>query len=215
MCRCGPRQPLSTLDAIMNLLSLAFLAAIALWFVRSKDQRQRIALLAAHLGQHQIEKHMETLTQGYLRALGEADTARRGQIFSMLQSTEQTLAAQLRALVVSFAQVDAASARVSRLPLYLPWLTQLLPQATFDMRQALAVHADGIGRVVEAVDQPARERAYTLSAELFLLQHTCHWFCKSRMVASARMLARHQTAYAQLVQSVSPPTRAAYQALVG
>lgn len=199
----------------MNLFPLAILAAIALWLVRAKDQRQRIALLASHLGPHQIEKHMETLTQGYLRALGEADAQRRDQIFSMLQSTEQALAAQMRALAVDFAKVDAAHARVSRLPLYLPWLTRLLPAATFDMRQALVVHADGIGRMVEAVDLPARERAFTLSAELFLLQHTCHWFCKSRMVASARMLARHQTAYAQLVQSVSAPTRAAYQALVG
>lgn len=199
----------------MNLFPLAILAVIALWFVRAKDQRQRIALLASHLGPHQIEKHMETLTQGYLRALGEADAQRRDQIFSMLQSTEQALAAQMRALAVDFAKVDAAHARVSRLPLYLPWLTRLLPAATFDMRQALVVHADGIGRMVEAVDLPARERAFTLSAELFLLQHTCHWFCKSRMVASARMLARHQTAYAQLVQSVSAPTRAAYQALVG
>jgi hypothetical protein len=199
----------------MNLLSLAILAAIALWFVRSKDQPQRIALLASHLGQHQIEKHMETLTQGYLRALGEADAPRREQIFSMLQSTEQALATQMRALVASFAQVDAASARVSRLPVYLPWVTQLMPQATFDMRQALAVHADGIARMVDAVDMPARDRAFTLSAELFLLQHTCHWFCKSRMVASARMLARHQTAYVQLVQSVSAPTRSAYVALTG
>lgn len=199
----------------MNLFPLAILAVIALWFVRAKDQRQRVALLASHLGPHQIEKHMETLTQGYLRALGEADGQRRDQIFSMLQSTEQALAAQMRALAVDFAKVDAAHARVSRLPLYLPWLTRLLPAATFDMRQALVVHADGIGRMVEAVDLPARERAFTLSAELFLLQHTCHWFCKSRMVASARMLARHQTAYAQLVQSVSAPTRAAYQALVG
>jgi hypothetical protein len=199
----------------MNLLSLAILAAIAFWFVRAKDQRQRIALLASHLGQHQIEKHMETLTQGYLRALGESDGERREQIFSMLQSTEQALATQMRALVASFAQVDAASARVSRLPVYLPWVTQLMPQATFDMRQALAVHADGIARMVDAVNMPARDRAFTLSAELFLLQHTCHWYCKSRMVASARMLARHQTAYAQLVQSVSAQTRAAYEALTG
>jgi hypothetical protein len=199
----------------MNLFPLAILIAIALWFVRAKDQRQRIALLASHLGQHQIEKHMETLTQGYLRALGEADGPRREQIFSMLQSTEQALATQMRALVASFAQVDPASTRVSRLPVYLPWVTQLMPQATFDMRQALAVHADGIARMVDAVDMPARDRAFTLSAELFLLQHTCHWFCKSRMVASARMLARHQTAYAQLVASVAPATRTAYQALVG
>jgi len=54
-----------------------------------------------------------------------------------------------------------------------------------------------------------------MSAELFLMQHTCHWFCKSKVVASARMLARHQTAYAQLVASVAPATREAYTALVG
>ena len=50
-------------------------------------------------------------------------------------------------------------------------------------------------------------------AELLLLQHTCHWYCKSRTVASARMLARHQTPYPQLVASVSPATRQAYLAL--
>ena len=32
-----------------------------------------------------------------------------------------------------------------------------------------------------------------MSAELFLMQHTCHWYCRSRAVASARMLARHKT----------------------
>ena len=53
-----------------------------------------------------------------------------------------------------------------------------------------------------------------LQAELFLMQHSCHWFCKSKFVASARMLARHQTAHAQLVASVAPATRNAYCALV-
>lgn len=198
----------------MNLLVLALLAAIALWIVRARDQRERILLLAGHLGPHQIEKHMETLTQGYLRALGEADPQRRDQIFSLLTSTEQALGAQVRAVALEFAREDAVRTRVSRLPVYLPWLTQLLPQATFDMRQALAVHAEGINQVVGAADEPARDRAFMLSAELFLLQHTCHWYCKSRTVASARMLARHQTAYAQLLQSVSPRTREAYRALV-
>ncbi|MDB5878990.1 MAG: hypothetical protein JWQ41_2404, partial [Variovorax sp.] len=51
--------------------------------------------------------------------------------------------------------------------------------------------------------------------ELFLMQHTCHWFCRSKTVASARMMARHQTSYALLLDSVSPTTRAAYQTLVG
>jgi hypothetical protein len=54
-----------------------------------------------------------------------------------------------------------------------------------------------------------------MSAELFLLQHTCHWYCKSKTVASARMLARHQTSYDQLLAAVSPETRNAYRTLTG
>ena len=54
-----------------------------------------------------------------------------------------------------------------------------------------------------AQGQSPKRRAFTMSAELFLMQHTCHWYCKSKMVASARMLARHRTPYQQLVDSVS------------
>ncbi|MCY1373545.1 hypothetical protein D9M69_608290 [compost metagenome] len=54
-----------------------------------------------------------------------------------------------------------------------------------------------------------------MSAGLFLMQHTGHWFCKSKAVASARMLTRHQTSYEQLLEAVSPETREAYRALVG
>ena len=46
------------------------------------------------------------------------------------------------------------------------------------------------------------------------MQHSCHWFCRSRAVASARMLARHKTSYAHLLACVAPQTRAAYQALI-
>lgn len=60
-----------------------------------------------------------------------------------------------------------------------------------------------------------RDKAFTMTAELLLMQHTCHWFCKSKTVASARTLARHQTPHAQLVAAVSPETRAAYLALTG
>jgi hypothetical protein len=54
-----------------------------------------------------------------------------------------------------------------------------------------------------------------LSAELFLFQHTCHWYCRSKAVASARMQVRHQTPYAQVLAAVSPATRQAYSALLG
>ena len=58
------------------------------------------------------------------------------------------------------------------------------------------------------------KRAFTVSAELFLLQHSCHWFCRSRLVASGRMLAVHRTSYQQLLESVSARTRTDYLALV-
>jgi hypothetical protein len=60
-----------------------------------------------------------------------------------------------------------------------------------------------------------RDRAFTLTAEMLLLQHSCLWFCRTQNRASAHLLLRHKTSYAQVVQSVSLPTRQAYCKLVG
>ncbi|MEO7548924.1 MAG: hypothetical protein ABIT82_10910, partial [Ramlibacter sp.] len=178
-------------------------------------QGRRIALLGSHLGKYQIEKNMEALTQGYLRALGEDDPQRRAQVFGLLRPTEEALAAQFSRFAADFARANLAATRVSRLPFYVPFATRLLPAASFDLRQVLVVHARGIGDAVAGAGNASdKDRAFTLSAELFLMQHSCHWFCKSKLVASTRMLARHQTAYAQLVASVAPATRTAYCALV-
>ncbi|MDB5939555.1 MAG: hypothetical protein JWP77_1919, partial [Polaromonas sp.] len=162
------------------------------------------------------EKLMETVTQGYLRALGEADPERRSQIWSLLGTAEATLYEQFNRFAREFARTDGAETRVGRLPVCIPYLERLLPKLSFDMRDALQIHAAGIERVARnEAGKPPRDKAYTLSAELFLMQHTCHWFCKSRTVASARMLARHKTSYEQLVASVSPATRVVYCELVG
>ena len=92
----------------------------------------------------------------------------------------------------------------------------LVAGATFDMRELLAIHAAGMGRALRNEGNlAARERAFTMTAELLLMQHSCHWFCKSKPVASARLILRHQTPYEQVVQSVAPATRQAYQALTG
>ena len=200
----------------MDLLFLALLVALATWSLKNREQRQRITLLGSHLGKYQIEKHMETLTQGYSRALGEADPERREQIWKLQRLTEQALASQLQRLAADFARVNADDARVSKLPVALPYAAKLFPAATFDMREALAIHARGIGAATQ-VDNHAspKDMAFTVSAELFLLQHSCHWFCKSRTVASARMLARHKTSHQQLIESVSAATRAAYCKLIG
>jgi hypothetical protein len=200
----------------MELFLLATLVAFAAWKLQARDQGRRIALLGRHLGRYQIENHMETLTQGYLRALGEADPERREQIWNLLGSTEQELCSQFNRLAADFSRADEQETRVSKLPVDVPFAAKVLPQATFDMRQALALHARGISRAVEGRDAPSqRDRAFMVSAELFLMQHTCHWFCRSRTVASARMLGRHKTSYEQIIASVLPDTRAAYSALVG
>jgi hypothetical protein len=53
-----------------------------------------------------------------------------------------------------------------------------------------------------------------LTAEILLFQHTCHWFCRSKTVASARMLARHKTSHEQVLAAITPASLAAYQTLV-
>jgi hypothetical protein len=80
----------------------------------------------------------------------------------------------------------------------------------------MALHGRGIAALVENRAGLERKRqAFMLSAELLLFQHTCHWYCRSKPVASARLLRRHKTSHEQVLASVTPDTRRAYQALVG
>jgi len=200
----------------MDILFLATLIATGFFMLNAKQQRQRVALLASYLGNYQIEKLMENLTEGYLRALGESDAERREQVWNLLRTTELQLSEQFTRFTADFTRVDPLQARISTLPLALPFADRWLSSASFDMRQALAIHAQGIERAVRNESGLSlRDKAYTLSAELFLMQHTCHWFCKSRAIASARLMARHKTPHAQVLASVTPATRAAYIALLG
>ncbi len=192
------------------------LAAFGVHYLKAQEQRRRIALLGSYLARFQIEKLMENLTQGYLRALDEDDPERRAQIWNMLGTAETELSTQFQRFAEEFAKVWSEKTLASTLPLALPYATKLFPKASFDVRHALAIHAQGIAATAEnRRSLSLRDKAYTLSAELFLMQHTCHWYCRSKAVASARMLARHQTRYEQLLEAVSPETRQAYGALVG
>ena len=200
----------------MDIFILALAVALGIVFFNAQDQKRRIALLGRYLGQYQIETLMENLTQGYLRALGESDAERRDQIWSLLTSAESSIADQFSRFAADFAKVEAASARVSTLPLALPGATRLLPHFSFDVREAFNIHARGIAdAVANRAERSPRDKAFTLSAELFLLQHTCHWYCRSRNIASARLLRRHQTRHEQVLTSVSPQTRQAYKELTG
>ena len=129
--------------------------------------------------------------------------------------SESALGEQFGRFVLGFARVEAPDARVSKLPLSIFYTGRLLPASTFDFRKALGLHAHGIHQALKGQPgQSAKEKAFTLLAEIYLMQHTCHWFCKSKTVASARLLLRHQTPYAKVLESVAPDTRQAYNALI-
>src|SRR6218665_2416503 len=200
----------------MDLLILAILIAAGTFMLNAKEQRKRIVLLGRHLANYQIEQLMQALTDGYLRALGESTDERRSQIWSLLGTTESQPSEQFDLFAADFAKVDKAHTHVSRLALPIPFAEKIFPGRTFDMRRVLSIHARGIAHVVHNTDHLSpKERAYMMMAELFLMQHSCHWFCKSKAVATARMLAHHQTPHGQLIASVSAQTRKAYLALIG
>lgn len=201
----------------MDLLLFLPLALVGgFHLLKAQEQRRRIYLLGGYLSHYQIEKLMENVTEGYLRALDEDDPQRRSQIWSMLATAEQELASQFARFAADFAKVWGDKTLVSTLGFAFPYADKLFPRHTFDMRQLLAIHADGIAAAAENREQlTQRDKAYTMTAELLLMQHSCHWFCRSKAVASARMLARHQTSHAQLIDSVSAATRTAYCRLTG
>ncbi|WP_027995849.1 hypothetical protein [Simplicispira psychrophila] len=199
----------------MDILFLTMLLAMGAHLLKVRYQAGRMALLGRYLAQFQIEKLMETLTQGYLRALGEADEERRGQIWSLLSTAEVSLYEQFKRFATDLARLTPLETRVSKLPIAIAYADQLFPRSTFDLRAAMQIHAQGIEAVARNdTGRSPRDKAFTLTAELFLMQHTCHWFCKSRTIASARLLGRHQTSYEQVLAAVSPATRKAYQQLL-
>ncbi len=195
---------------------LLMIAAFGAWQLKSEHQARRMALLGNLLGRYPLEKRMENLMDAYLGALEENDPERQARLWHMLALSEQQLCEQLRRFAADFSAVDEEEARVSKLPAFLPESDRFFPDYTFDMRRALVVHAEAVERAANNVQgRSPRDKAYTLSAELLLLQHSCHWYRRSRAVASARMLARHQTSYPQLLASVDPQTREAYLAVIG
>ena len=202
----------------MSTLTWIFLLVACAAVLNAFEQRRRIALLGRVLQGYQVERLMQQLTEGYLRWLDEQDPERRAPLWNMLLGTERSLASQMASFARDFAgAVTAPQAQVNTLPFSMPYAQQLLPRSRlFDARRVFELHARG---VQAAIDNPAqlkdKDRAYMMTAELLLFQHSCHWFCRSRSVADARLLARHGTPWRQVVGSVSEETRGDYLALVG
>jgi len=193
-------------------IALTLVVAVAAWQVlRVHYQRVRIALLGRYLGGLQLERHMETLTQGYTRAIHEQTETRQLQVLETFAQTERAVAAQVQSLADAMQKESPRAARVCMLSFCVPYIERFLPAMTRDFRELLHIHAAGLRHVVDNENHwEARQRAYHLSAELYLLQHSCHWFCKSRTVADARLMLRHQIDHQKVLDSVSAATRSAY-----
>lgn len=202
----------------MDFFTWIVVGSIAIYVLKNVEHRRRVRLLGAHLAPTQVEKLMGGLIEGYMRVLDEKDPERRKQVWAILDTNEKTLADQLQRLASTFGEENAQDTRVSTLPLALPYFDRLMPSHTFDMREALKMHAQAVRDACapDDLDLEARKRrAFTMTAELLLLQHTCHWFCKTRTVASMRLMARQKTSYEQVLQSVSSKTALAYKRLIG
>ena len=197
----------------MEFISLLLILATGIHWLNTQGQRKRTALLAEQLRPFQIEKSMAQLTTAYMRALGESDLERQQQILQLQEAAEQQLSTEFQNLAREFAKLPAPVTRAFKLAL--PYIDQLSPKATFDMRRMLEVHAQGIGRTASNLQgMSPKARAFRMMGEMFLMQHSCHWFCRSKTIASARMVAQHQTRYEQALEAVSPETRQAYLAVV-
>lgn len=193
-------------------IALTLLAVVVVWQVlRVRYQRTHIGLLGRHLANLQLERHMETLTQGYIRAIKADTEARQLQVLETFAPTERSVAAQVLSLARSMQQESPQDTPVCMLSLCVPYIERFLPSMTRDFRELLHIHAAGLRHVVDNNDGwDPKTRAYHLSAELYLFQHSCHWYCKSRNVADARLMLRHQVNHQKVLDSVSTVTRTAY-----
>jgi hypothetical protein len=195
----------------MNIALVLLIIVAAWWVLCQRYQRMHIALLGRHLSGLQLERHMETLTQGYTRAIHETDEARQIQVLETFAQTERAVAAQVQSLADAMQKESAQATSMGAISFCVPYAEHFLPVLTRDFRSLLRLHAAGLRHVVDNEGQwDAKDRAYQLSAELYLFQHSCHWYCKSRNVADARLMLRHQVKHQKVLESVSAATRSAY-----
>lgn len=196
----------------MDFFLILLLTALVWHVMRARYQRERIAFLARHLANMNLERHMETLTQGYSRAIGEESESRQRQVLETLLQTEHAVATNVQTLAAAMQKESAADTAMCPLPFCVPYVERLIPTSSLkDFRKLLQVHASGLRAAVAAdPNHDPKTRAFHIAAELYLLQHSCHWFCKSRGVADARLLLRHKVDHKKVIESVTPTTRAAY-----
>lgn len=101
----------------MDIVIILLLAFLGWQILRVRYQRARIALLGRHLASLQLERHMETLTEGYTRAIREEPESRQLQVLDMLSQTERAVAAQAQSLADAMQKENLQAAGMSTLAL--------------------------------------------------------------------------------------------------
>lgn len=220
-CEFGVNRPSTSIlrtdcgdNSGMEIFSIVFMLGLVAMVLNGNAQRKRLGQLAGKLRPYQIERNMESLIEGYLRAVGEGDPVRQQQVWGALAATEQSLSQQLSRLVEDLRQDKETSWRMSGVPFQALLADKLPPSSSFDLAALMQMHAQGVAACARHPEEetPAerKQRAFTMTAELLLMQHSCHWYCRSLSMASARLQARHSTSYQQVVSAVSSATRQTY-----
>ena len=200
----------------MDIVLSVLLVAVVWRVLCVQYQRRHIVLLGRHLSGLQLERHMETLTDGYMRAISADNESRQLQVLETFGQTERAVAAQVRTLADSIKKESGQATSMGVMRACVPHIERFLPALTRDLRRLLQIHAAGLRHVVDNPQNLGpKDRAFCLSAELYLFQHSCHWYCKSRGVADARLLLRHKVDYQKVLDSVSEVTRSAYLKWLG
>jgi len=197
----------------MDFFLILLLVAIAWHVLRVRYQRARIAFLARHLANMNLERHMETLTQGYTRAIHEDSESRQRQVLDTFLQTEGAVVTNVASLAQAMQKETAADTAMCPLPFCVPYVERFAPASTLrDFRALLHIHASGLRTaIVNDAGRDPKTRAFHIAAELYLLQHSCHWFCKSRGVADARLMLRHKVEHKKVIESVTASTRSSYE----
>src|SRR3546814_15061779 len=86
---------------------------------------------------------METLTEGYTRAIHEESETRQLQVLDMLIQTERTVASQAQSLAEAMRKENLQAASMSTLSFCVPYAERFLPATTRDFRELLHIHATG------------------------------------------------------------------------
>lgn len=158
---------------------------------------------------------MREINDGYMRALNEERLDRKNQIWMLMRNSEQLLAEQFEQFTSEFSQADSLTTQASLLSIGIPFADRLFPKSIFDMRNLLKIHAHSLHRAINSNENiSAKDRAKNILAELYLIQHSCHWFCKSKNIASARLYAQHQITYDSLLSMLSKETLDPYRKLM-